>query len=63
MEFKSTKKPFAKKAGEFVGKIFVGVVIAVLVFIIFYMQFKVYQKKYGDHMTFFDFLVDPETGN
>lgn len=43
----------------------IGAIIAItgLIIGITYSQFKVYQKKYGDHMTFFDFLIDAETNN
>jgi len=50
-----------KKILQILKAIGIILLLAGAVIGITYAQFKVYQKKYGDHMTFMDWWIDPET--
>ena len=52
-----------KKFKRFLSMLLVIGILGTLIFCLTYAQFKVYQKKYGEKMTFIDFLLDAERGD
>ena len=52
-----------KKIKDFLTVLLVLGILIALAGGLTYAQFKTYQKKYGEKMTFFYFLIDAERGN